>query len=233
MKELSRFVLVFSVAFAVFLIGPALLPSSFPAYPLITVGDVFDTLTPLVLLPLYWLFLRRVSPSVHTWTGLVFALLSALWAAGQGMHLAANSIGHQLRGTEGSNAHELTSFYDEKLSHYIWHVGVIGLSSLLMYTSWQADRRGEASHLGFLLPACLIYGLTYFIIVIEAGTAPIGLPFAVVASLVPLLIARRSLLDRAGLAFFAVGYLISVLLFAGWALYWGGLPEFSEVGIIQ
>lgn len=55
MKELSRVVLAFSVAFAVFLIGPALLPSSFPAYPLITVGDVFDILTPLVLLPLYWL----------------------------------------------------------------------------------------------------------------------------------------------------------------------------------
>lgn len=149
------------------------------------------------------------------------------------MHLSANSIGHQLRGTEGSNAQLLTYFYDEKLSHYIWHVGVIGLSALLMYTSWQADRRGEASHLGFLLPACLIYGLTYFMIVIEAGTSPIGIPFAVVASLVPLLIARRRLLDRAGLAFFAVGYLISLLLFAGWALYWGGWPEFSEVGIIQ
>jgi hypothetical protein len=33
-------------------------------------------------------------------------------------------------------------------------------------------------------------------------------------------------------AFFLTAYLLATILFAIWAIYWGGLPEFSEVGLI-
>ena len=33
-------------------------------------------------------------------------------------------------------------------------------------------------------------------------------------------------------AFFLVACLLAAILFAGWGLYWGGFPEFSEVGLI-
>jgi hypothetical protein len=34
------------------------------------------------------------------------------------------------------------------------------------------------------------------------------------------------------LKFFLIEYCVSLLFFIRWAIYWGGLPEFSEVGII-
>ena len=55
MKRLSFLVLVFAILFAVFFIAPPLLSQQFSPYPLMKMGDVFDILTPLVLLPLYWL----------------------------------------------------------------------------------------------------------------------------------------------------------------------------------
>jgi len=34
------------------------------------------------------------------------------------------------------------------------------------------------------------------------------------------------------LLFFLVSYIVAVLFFAGWGIYWGRLPEFSELGLI-
>lgn len=33
------------------------------------------------------------------------------------------------------------------------------------------------------------------------------------------------------LAFFFVSYLLATMLFASWAIYWGGFPQFSQVGL--
>jgi hypothetical protein len=33
--------------------------------------------------------------------------------------------------------------------------------------------------------------------------------------------------------FFLVSYAVACAFFLGWGLYWGGLPEFSKVGIIE
>lgn len=81
--------------------------------------------------------------------------------------------------------------------------------------------------------AGLIYGLTYFIIVIEAGTAPLGVPYATLITLFGFTWGWKRLRQQPLLGFFFVAHMVAVVLFAGWAIYWRGLPEFSDVGIID
>ncbi|MCI0397200.1 MAG: hypothetical protein L0332_23600 [Chloroflexi bacterium] len=234
MHRLSRLTLLFAVLFAVFIILPGLLSQQLGLFPLIKVGDVLDVFTPLVLIPIYWLLYwgsREAAPGSRA--TLLFLVLIAMWAEGQGMHLSANSIGHLLQETRPNDPYELTHFYDEVLSHYLWHTAVIGLSVLIAGRHWRQPVPGEQRDGRLEIPAAVIYGLTYFIVVIEGGTAPLGVPFAVLAAVVGLVWGRRAIKERPVLLFFLVAYVLATVVFAGWALYWGGLPQFSEVGIIE
>ena len=233
MKHLPLLTVVFSLAFAVFILVPPFLDQSFGPYPLMKTADVFDLFTPLLLMPLYWLLFRlddrtTASPTAN----LLFVVFASFWVLGQGMHLAANSIGHLLEGVEGTNVFKLTGFYDETLSHYFWHFGVISLSGLLMYRYW---RNPIAQGRAVIWPAILagiIYGFTFFAMVIEGVTVPMGLPFAVLAAAVTLFRGRKHLGQRPVIFFFLTSYSVAVLLFAVWGIWQGGFPEFSEVGII-
>src|SRR5438094_10251358 len=103
MKQFSRLILLFSLVFAVFFVGPPLLHKDFAFFPLMSTGEVLDLLTPVVLLPLYWLLYQRDSVKSVPLTGcIIFLILAAFWVEGQGMHLSANSIGHLLTAMEGS-----------------------------------------------------------------------------------------------------------------------------------
>lgn len=234
MSRLTRLILIFSVAFAVLFVGPSMLSSQFAPYPLIKLGDVLDLLTPLVLIPLYWLLYQvgqDKKPSLRE--GVAFMVLAALWVLGHGMHLAANSIGHLLGEMADSDAHVLTYFYDETLGHILWHSGVIGLSALLLIRQWQNPFTGERASLGLVLLAGIIYGLTFFVIVVEGGTALLGIPFALIVIVVGLVWGRDKLREQPLLFFFLVSCVVALLFFAGWGLYWGGLPEFSALGFID
>ncbi len=229
----SRHYLVFSLAFAVLFIGPALLPSPFPFYPLMKTGDVLDLLTPIVLIPLYWGLLSKAAlPAPRPRTTIAFLVLSALWTLGQGMHLAANSIGHQLESLQDSEAYALTLFYDETLSHYLWHLGVMGLSGLIVLSAWRSTGDVNGRPPRALAAAAIIYGLTYSIIVIEGGTWPVGLPFAGLLAAAFLWTAIRDHRSPASVWYFGLANLISLGLLVGWGLYWGGFPEFSQLGWI-
>ncbi len=234
MKRLSFLVLVFAILFAVFFIVPPLLSQQFSFYPLVRIGDVFDILTPLVLIPLYWLLYRLDEEKKITLPGVIlFAILAALWVEGQGIHLSANSIGHLLEEIKGSDAYRLTFFYDEVLSHYLWHCGIVGLSALLLWRQWRNPFHEEQVMVWPLILAGVIYGFTFFVIVIEAGTAPLGIPFAVLVTILGWILGRTGMRQQPLLAFFVIGYTIATAFFIGWAIYWGGLPEFSQVGIID
>jgi hypothetical protein len=80
--------------------------------------------------------------------------------------------------------------------------------------------------------AGIIYGFTFFLLIIVRGTAPLGIPFAILVAVFGMLWGRKKLRRQPLLAFFLVSHLIAIILFAGWAIYWGGLPQFSQVGII-
>ncbi|MGL5836624.1 MAG: hypothetical protein ACRC1Z_25850 [Waterburya sp.] len=234
MQRLARLTLIFAILFAVLIIAPAFLSDRFTSYPLMKSGDVLDLLTPLVLIPLYWLLFQihpHRPPSSKEM--LVFLIFAVLWVQGQGMHLVANSIGHLTPLYLGSEIEQLTYFYDEILSHYIWYFGLIGLSALLIYRQWQNPFLKQSSGLKFEIAAGIIYGFIYFIDVVESATTILGVPFAVGVVLFTFVWGRKYLRQQPILAFFFVSYLIACLFFLSWGLYWGGLPEFSKVGIID
>ena len=234
MKRLSVVALIFSIAFLLLFMAPPFLNQQFGIYPLMKVGDLFDIFTPLILIPLYWLLFRldaNKAPGLKA--NLIFLLLAAFWVEGQGMHLAANSIGHLLKGMEGGDIYNLTYFYDEVLSHYLWHFGIFGLSALVVLRQWRNPfTEGQAiSWLPIL--AGVIHGFTLFIIVIEAQTAPLGVTFAILVTMLGLIWGRKRFSQRPMLLFFFVACIVATVFFAGWGIYWQALPEFSKVGIID
>jgi hypothetical protein len=233
MKRLIRVILIFSFLFAVLTISPAFLSQQFSPYPLIKVGDVIDLLTPLILIPIYWiLFQLRKDQVVSLGETIAFLILAVLWVDGHGMHLAANSIGHLLEDAVGSDTHTLTYFFDEILSHYFWHLGVIGMSVLLLYRQWRYPFEKESSLWKESL-AGLFHGLNIFIIFIEGRTAAVGIPYTLSVVIFTLIWGRKQLRHQPLLAFFFAACTAALILIAGWWIYWGYLPEFSKIGIIK
>jgi hypothetical protein len=234
LKKLSLLSLTFAILFAVFLIGPSLLVGQLGVYPLIKVGDIFDIFTPLILIPLYWLLFQlgaEKTPGLKA--SLIFMMFAAIWVEGQGMHLAANSIGHLLKGMENSHAYNLTSFYDEVLSHFLWHFGILGLASLVIFRQWRNPFKESQYPSWLIVLSGIIHGITLFIIVIEARTTPLGITFTTLVTLFALIWGRINFNRRPILLFFFVACVVATVLFIGWGIYWQGLPEFSEVGIIN
>jgi hypothetical protein len=224
----------FAVAFAAFIIGPALLKAPFEPYPLLREGDILDLFTPIVLIPLYWLLfhLGRERPPRRRET-LLFLVLAGLWVEGQALHLAGNAIGHLTGEVTGTRAAALVRFIDEGLSHYLWHAGLVGLSALLFHCQWKSPFPDPRPGLEYEIAAGSIYGATYFIAIVEAATAPLGVPFALLIVLLTSTGGMHKLRQRPLAAFFFVGHAVALLCFIGWGVYWGGLPEFSAVGIIE
>ena len=234
MQSLASLILIFAILFAVFIIAPAFFSGQFASYPLMKNGDVLDLLTPLILIPLYWL-LFQIQPQrpASLKEMFVFLVFAVLWIEGHSMHLVANSIGHQTAINSTNEVKQLTYFYDEILSHYIWHIGLVGLSALLIYRQWQNPFLKQRSRLNLEITAGIIHGFNYFIDIVESATTIIGVPFAVGVVLFTLIWGRQNIRQQPILAFFFVSYMVACLFFLGWGLYWGRLPEFSEVGIID
>jgi hypothetical protein len=219
----------FSVAFLVLFVAPPFLPYRFGPYPLVNWADVVDLLTPLVLIPLYWLLLVDTDvPMTPAWI-IIFLILGAAWVDAHGIHLAANATGHLMK--QQGPARDLTEFWDEKFGHFYWHGAAISLSALILYrhaTGPVLTRRTPAG-----LAAAAIYGFSLFLIGVEGGTALLIVPFAVVVTLAcwPL---RQRLVTSPVVATFAIGNAVALVLFAIWLVYWGGrLPQFSELGWIK
>lgn len=229
MKRLSSLALVFSIAFLVFFFMPAFLNKQFSAYPLMKTGDVFDLFTPLVLIPLYWLLFRvGAEKSPSTRETVFFLVFAAFWVMGQGMHLSANSIGHLVDKMKGTDVYSLTNFYDEVLSHYLWHFGVVALSGLIIYRQWRNPLTESQRIPWIMYLAGVIYGFSFAVIVLEGVTWLMGIPFAVLAALFGLVWGWRKLGSQPLLAFFLIVYVVAILLFAGWVSYWGEPLEPSK-----
>ena len=240
MKRLSLLTLVFAILSLVFIILLVFLRFKFPLYPLVSYQDAIDILTPLVLIPLYWLLFKYSSgdqPSLGE--EIIFIVFAGLWVEGQGMHLSANSIDNLIEGLarsqviniKSTDIYNLTYFLDEHLSHYMWHIGLVGLAVLLVYREWRRPA-GATTAWWAVVPAGIIYGFTCFCIFLEGQSVVLGLPFAAIGLAFALIMGRRKLGQRPVLAFFFIVSLLAFLLFTGWGLYWGGFPQFSDVGLI-
>ncbi len=240
MKRLSLLTLVFAVLSVVFFLLLIFLRTPFMLYPLMSNQDTLDVLTPLVLIPIYWLlFKAAASNGSDRAEEIAFTLLATIWVLGHGMHLAANSVNNlaealakkQVVDITGTDIYQLTYFYDEHLSHYLWHIGVLGLAVLLIYREWRRPA-GIATNWWAAILAGILYGFTYFSIFLEGQTVVLGLPFAVGVVAFALISERKHLAQRPMLAFFFVACLLASLFFIGWGLYWRGFPQFSDVGLI-
>jgi hypothetical protein len=240
MKRLSFLTLIFAILSLIFFLALVFLRTSFSLYPLMSYQDALDLLTPLILIPIYWLMFKYASEKPPRLAEeLAFLSFTVIWVLGHGMHLAANSINNlavKLAGDQeidilGTNIYALTYYYDERLSHYLWHIGILGMVGLLVYCEWRSPAGTQTVWWATLLGG-IIYGFTYFCIFLEGQTILLGLPFALVFTLITLLWGRQKLANHPLLAFFFTSCLLATILFVGWGLYWGGFPEFSEVGLI-
>ncbi len=224
----------FSAAYAFFLTAPAVFHQEFPLRTDMEWGDVLDIPTPLVVFGFVWLLVRRTVGAVDPLVAFPLLVIALLWTQGQGMHLASNSIGHQVAEGESGTLPDLINFYDERLSHYIWYLGVVGLQAYLLIVMWRD--RGLASHGRpfAVLPAAILFGLVLGIDAIEAAVVPLALPaFALIAALAAYLYRGTSRLRGVELfAFTGASVLVALGVMLGWGAYHGGWPEPSDLGLI-
>ncbi len=240
MNRISRLALIFAFLSVVFLLLLIFLRIPFTLYPLMSYQDALDILTPLVLIPLYWLLYKSAAGNEPgRGEGLAFVILASLWAMGHGMHLAANSIDNLIEGlakkqvvdVTGTGIYQLTYFFDEHLSHYLWHGAMLGLTALILYREWRQPAGAKTTWWASAL-AGFLYGVTLFLIFLEGQTVPLGLPAVTILALLAIIIGRKRMATQPLLAFFGIACCLALLLFAGWGLYWGGFPQLSDVGLI-
>lgn len=230
--QLSILIFIFALSFAILLITPTFLTKQSSIFLLLRVGEVLDLITPIILIPIYWmLFQVKTSSYPARKEMIIFLIFTAFWAQGQGMRLSANAISHLLENTKMTDVYMLTYFFDEILSHYIWQIGIIGLTILLLFRQWHYPFK-EQSGIFLEVIAGIIYGITYFIIVVEGQTATLAIPFTLLLCLYGIFYGRGRLKQQPIFTLFFIGHFIALILFAVWAFYWGGLPQFSEFGII-
>ena len=231
MKNINSLILVFALAFTLFFIGPAFLGSEFAPYPLMTMGDALDFLTPIVLMPIYYLIFRAVRNDKNpVGLSITFVILSAIWVEGQGMHLAANAIGHHLSELSLTDAYKLTYFIDEVFSHHLWHLGVVGMALFLLYAQWKNPYVEPWKPGGAVIFAVLLHGFTLFLIFVEGQTCKPGAFICALILIVVTIWGRKKLKSQTIIFFFSIACGIALFLIASWGIYWGrSCPEFSTI----
>jgi hypothetical protein len=177
-------------------------------------GTWIDLATPLVVVAVAAWALQDAPRPV-----LVLALVAAiLYVDGHGIHLAANDIGH-FRVT--GRAEEVRHFWDERWGHIEWHLGLLGLLAALAL----ADRgRGRPSRAE--LAAAILLGWTLFTNTVEGQDWFLTVGAAI--GFVALALRRRS---PTAIACAGATVLGSALI-GIWAAWHGGVPQFTDVGLL-
>ncbi|MEP6978482.1 MAG: hypothetical protein ABI948_10565 [Thermoleophilia bacterium] len=180
--------------------------------------DATDLVTPFVVIAaaLATLLSLRAPPRA-----LAVAFVGAiLYVDGHGIHLSANAVNnHPISGDAARSAH----FWDEQFGHVWWHLGwfvLIGAICLAEVDRHVTLSRRQAAAIVFLL------GTTLFTNTIEGGDWWLELAATAVVGAWALA-ARRALLTA-----FAGAFALGAALIGVWALWHGGVPQFSELGWI-
>ncbi len=203
----DRAFLVFAAVFFVFHQLPSIL---FPP----RIEAAVDVLTPFAVVAATVAVILALGAS----RGPTLAALVAgvAYVHGQGVHLAANSIHNE--GAEGN----VVYFWDERFSHIEAVLGWFGLVAAFCLAERVSPRSANTSP-ALLTLAALVLGWTFFTSTVEGQTWWLELVTAALFS-VWALRAPRPLL-RASAGAFAVG----AALIAAWAIWHGGVPEFSDL----
>jgi hypothetical protein len=204
----ERLFLAFAVAVAAF--------HHLPTIGAFDLGVVVDLLTPLAVVGTAALLLFAVGAAPLPIAVAVVAAL--LYTDGHGIHLAANDI-NNLDPT--GRVADRVEFWDERFGHTEWHLGWFGL--ILSFCLAERARGGGVRAGRIADIAVLPLGFTLFTSTVEGQTWPLmllaGLGFCAWA-----VARRRPLLVRCAAAF-----ALAALLVAVWAIWQGGVPEFTDV----
>jgi hypothetical protein len=183
-------------------------------------GDWIDLATPFVVVGAAAVVLVRLD----AWgAGLGVAVAAGIaYVDGHGLHLAANSIRAEKPTGE---VERVAFFWDERFSHWEWHVGLLGLLVAFCLAEPWARPPVRASSTQAALVAALL-GFTLFTSTVEGQTwwllPPVALALAVWA------LGRPRPMVRAC----AGALVLACILLAGWAAWHRGVPEFSDLGWI-
>jgi hypothetical protein len=178
-------------------------------------ADWIDLATPFAVIGASALLLRQRAPALVLFVVVIGILL---YVSGHGIHLAANSIDYErLTG----DARDVAYFWDEEWGHIQWHLGWF----VLILGFCLADR-ARPVHVEPALGAvsALLLAATLFTNTVEGGTW--WLELAATALFVPWALAAR----RPLLAVFGAAFGLCAIAIGGWALWHGGVPEFSDLG---
>jgi hypothetical protein len=225
---------VFAVVYAFFISAPAVFHQEFPLRRDIEWGDVLDIATPFLVFALAWALIRASVGGLSGGLGFAFLLLAVAWTQGQGMHLASNSIGHQVPENASGDLPDVIHFYDEQLSHYIWYLGVGFLPLFLLVVLWRGQKVSEAGNTGPVVVAGVIYGVSLGLSSLEAAVVPLTFSLFV-ATLAFAVFLHRSMpaVRRVELFTFCLtAVAVAIVVLTGWGIYHGGWPELSDVGLI-
>ena len=147
---------------------------------------------------------------------LVAVVAAVLYVHGHGVHLAANSIHNE--GVDG----DVVYFWDERFSHIEAVLGWFGLVAAFCLAE-RVSPRSVSTSPALLGLAALVLGFTFFTSTLEGQTWWLELAAAAAFGVWALRSPRPILAASAGA--FAVG----AVLIAVWAVWHGGVPEFSAV----
>jgi hypothetical protein len=178
-------------------------------------ADWVDLLTPWAVLGLGLLVLLRATARRALLIG--YAAAGLLFTEGHALHLSANSI---------SNARPsgIVHLWDEVVSHYVWYSGailVLVVPTLALREVPSPARVWPGHALAVLVGFTLLNGW------IEGGVPVLG--FVSAAGLIAAGWTTRA--SAAGRFALTAG-VFGLLALAGWGVYWGYFPQYSELGWI-
>lgn len=241
LNRLSVWLFIYAFAYAFFHILPAFL--NYEIKNRLMVADVFDLLTPFVLLSLIWQIYRitafntvQDASSSGTLIKILLFMGGIGFVEGHGMHLSANAIARHLTHLQNSSLFALDYLFDEILGHIFWDGGILLLSLGIILMGFRLKQKQEV-HSGFsvIIPASLLYGFTYFVNAVEGQTVIFTFPFAIgIPAGIRWFSHRKGLSIRKNpiLFLFMCAYLIATGFFLLWWFWQKGFPQFSELGWI-
>jgi hypothetical protein len=185
-------------------------------------GDLFDVATPFAVVGASALVLLRLG--ARGLPALLAGVAAIAYTSGQSIHLAANSINEEMPAGEVA---AVTDFWDETFGHIWWHLGWLGLLAAFCLAERAAS--GAAADRRSLGLASVLLGFTLFTNTVEGGTWWLGLGAAFALGAVT--VRRRGRL-RPLEAACALALALDAIFLGIWAAWKGGLPQFSELGLV-
>ncbi len=234
----SRALLAYATALAAMLLIPPYLRTVVGPPQAFTLQEAADLFTPVLAIPLAWVVLERAGSLGRAGIA-AFLVAAAVWIEGQGIHLAANAIGDAFS-PDGATAFyrtvpgDLDFWLDETLSHWMWHLGWVAISVLVLAASTRDQAPAADRPASIAAAAGLVHGVTFFLVTVEGTTTGLGIPASILFLGWGAVAGRRAWARRPVSAFFVVSAAATLLGYAGWAAMnnWK-LPEFSAVGLFQ